>query len=412
MAAFNRLSHVLALTVFPAFFLFMLPTTQAAQTAPRIVGGSAVSELDVGIASLQVWHDSVLYHFCGASILSAHWLLTAAHCVNAEGEDNNRDGIEDSQLEVFFNATELSASMDYMHRAKVNRVIIHPSFDAGRLSHDIALIHVIEPINSQYNVLGSGSLSQFSYGNSDFTAYGWGADNQAGDHYPNYLKQVSLNYQPCPYSPLPDSVFCAGGQTLQDTCFGDSGGPVMAQTPQGRMQFGIVSFGAADACGVTGLPAAFTYVPDYFDWIAQQQVSLLWGNAPVFSHGSGDTTESQQVTLTNTSDGTIVVTDIQVLPAGVLQLNPSCVSQHLLAKQSCTLTLSMVGDILQVHQIELTAYGDNGAIANLSFSIAAYADNRIAEPASGGGGGSLTWFWLCLLLLGYGGRRRTPSIAT
>ncbi|MFO6423668.1 S1 family peptidase [Motilimonas sp. KMU-193] len=396
MAALNRLPY---LAIVKALCLCLLFIMQAAQAGPRIVGGSAVDELTVGIASLQVWRNNVLYHICGASVLSPHWLLTAAHCVNAEGQDNNRDGIEDSQIEVFFNATELSASTDYNRRVKVNRIIIHPEFDAVRLNHDIALLHVIDPITSQYNRLGTGNLSQFSYGNAYFTAFGWGADNQAGDHYPNFLKQVSLDYQPCPYSPLPDSVFCAGGQELQDTCFGDSGGPVMIQTAEGDKQFGIVSFGAADACGLKGLPAAFTYVPEYLDWIAQQQASLLWGNAPLFSH-SDATTEGQPVMLTNTSDQAVVITDIEISPAGVLQADQGCIGKTLAAQQSCSVTLTMIGDILQVHQMTLAAYGDNGAIANLTFSIAAYADNRVATP-SGGGGGSLAWCCFIWLMIVY-----------
>ncbi|MCE2570822.1 S1 family peptidase [Motilimonas eburnea] len=397
MAVFNCLSRVGVINV---VMLSITLVSQAAHAEPRIVGGSAVTELNVGIASLQVWRGNVLYHFCGASLLSPHWLLTAAHCVNAEGQDNNRDGVEDSQLEVFFNATELSGSTDYNRRAKVNRVIIHPQFNPVSLSHDIALLHVINPINSQYNRLGSGSLSQFSFGNTDFTAYGWGADNQAGDHYPNYLKQVSLNYQPCPYSPLPNAVFCAGGQALQDTCFGDSGGPVMTETNEGRLQFGIVSFGAADACGLTGLPAAFTYVPEYLSWIAQQQAPLLWGNAPIFEQQADEPNKglSQPITLTNTSDQAVVITQVQLSPEGILEAEQGCIGHELMPQQSCTLNLAMVGDILQVHQIELAAFGDNGAVARLAFSIAAHADNRVA-PVSRGGGGVMVWWGLACLLL-------------
>lgn len=377
--------------------LFMLVSAcslGATTISPRIVGGQNVEQLTDGMVSLQVWRNGVLYHFCGASVIAPQWLLTAAHCVNAETEDLNHDGVEDLPLEAFYNGVRLSESNDYARRVAISRILIHPQFNAQRLTDDIALLYLAHPINSVVNTLGAGSLSQFRYGVSSFKALGWGADNEAGDHYPNQLKQVNLLHQPCPYSGISGSIFCAGGEPLEDTCFGDSGGPVLFKTEAGVQQFGIVSFGAADACGLKGLPAAFTFVPDYRTWVAEQR-KLLFSNAPIFALDQ----RQQTVTLNNASDRMLTISQITINASDTLTVDDSaCLGQQLLSQQSCQIGLTLQGDPARVHQIELVAYADDGSNAQLSFTIALTADNSITPQSrntSGGGG----VFHLVLLLI-------------
>ncbi|WP_434339972.1 S1 family peptidase [Motilimonas cestriensis] len=369
----------------------------AGAIAPRIVGGQTVTQPNTGIVSLQVWRDGVLYHFCGATLISPHWLLTAAHCVNAESQDANRDGIEDYPLEIFYSGVKLSDSGDYSRRANIDRVLIHPNFNASRLNDDIALLYVAEPINSFITALGTGNLSQFSIGNTLFEAQGWGADNQAGNHYPNQLKSVFLPYQPCPYGYVSDSVFCAGGEVLQDTCFGDSGGPVLAETDTGRQQFGIVSFGAADACGLAGLPAAFTFVPDYLEWINAQRQGLLFSNAPIFT----DEQLVQKVSIFNPTNEALTVTQIVQEGSTALALNnEACLGQVLAPAQSCDLLLTLAGSPDDIYLVSISAYASDGSLARLAFSIAVNADNTIAEQQGlSGGGGTIGFLWLSGLAL-------------
>lgn len=69
---------------------------------------------------------------------------------------------------------------------------------------------------------------------------------------------------------LTDNQMCAGGKNEQDSCNGDSGGPLMADyVSDGElrtMQYGIVSVGAA-ACGTSGFPTVYTRVDKYVGWI-------------------------------------------------------------------------------------------------------------------------------------------------
>ena len=76
----------------------------------------------------------------------------------------------------------------------------------------------------------------------------------------------------------PSRQVCAGGKGNADSCSGDSGGPLKAYGEvkmqaddteggeQRMVQFGIVSFGPR-MCSMEGLPAVYTRVGYYMDWI-------------------------------------------------------------------------------------------------------------------------------------------------
>ena len=71
---------------------------------------------------------------------------------------------------------------------------------------------------------------------------------------------------------LGQNQICAGGEKDEDSCVGDSGGPLMAiddsnQRVRYHFQYiaGVVSFGAG--CGQHGWPAVYTRVDQFMDWI-------------------------------------------------------------------------------------------------------------------------------------------------
>ena len=62
-----------------------------------------------------------------------------------------------------------------------------------------------------------------------------------------------------------DAQVCAGGVYAQDSCDGDSGGPLMSFRQGVWVLEGIVSFGVK--CGFEGWPAVHTRVESYDNWI-------------------------------------------------------------------------------------------------------------------------------------------------
>lgn len=64
------------------------------------------------------------------------------------------------------------------------------------------------------------------------------------------------------------SQLCAGGEAGQDSCRGDSGGPLMGPHGPGQawVVVGVVSYGPTP-CGLQGWPGVYTRVGYYVDWI-------------------------------------------------------------------------------------------------------------------------------------------------
>lgn len=97
-------------------------------------------------------------------------------------------------------------------------------------------------------------------------------------NYKLYLNNLPLyDKQKCMAKYVRSSVtlgpgqICVGGLDAQDSCSGDSGGPLMlSKKVKGvgalNYQVGIVSFGPS-ICGLPDKPAVYTFIEHYMDWI-------------------------------------------------------------------------------------------------------------------------------------------------
>lgn len=241
-------------------------TAQEPAHAPDILGGR---EAQPGAYPWQValidplQPNTYAGQFCGGSLIDEEWVLTAAHCV---------EGKEPSLIDVLVGAHRLSDSGTRIPSAQV---IPHPGYDPTQLDHDLALIRLSTPVT--YTPI---SLYQTISGTSEFdhlraTVIGWGAKEISGWSavYPDALREVSLplvDPTRCQQSTevITDAMLCAGYETLtMGACYGDSGGPLMVQQPNGSWtQIGIVSWGPY-GCIASGMYDVFTRVSSYWEWI-------------------------------------------------------------------------------------------------------------------------------------------------
>lgn len=68
-----------------------------------------------------------------------------------------------------------------------------------------------------------------------------------------------------------NTQLCAGGKRGEDSCNGDSGGPLMTLDDSNPLNphyylVGLVSFGPRQ-CGLESWPGVYTKVSEYMDWI-------------------------------------------------------------------------------------------------------------------------------------------------
>nr|CAD7570897.1 unnamed protein product [Timema californicum] len=164
----------------------------------RIIGGEDADIIDFPYQLSLGYFSS---HSCGASIISADWVLTAAHCVYGRS----------ASILAVRAGSSIRNSGGTLHYFE--KVIIHQDYDDDYLANDIAVIKASAEALSQSKVLRKVEVAVVD----DETCH-----------------RELANYTFYP------SMICAGvEQGGKDACMGDSGGPMVAE---GKL-YGVVSWG-------------------------------------------------------------------------------------------------------------------------------------------------------------------------
>ncbi|NWI20647.1 PRS55 protease, partial [Crypturellus soui] len=95
------------------------------------IGGT---DAEAGEFPWQVSIQSKGAHFCGGTIISSWWILTAAHCFAPQLPPD---------ITVVLGGVDLSENLE---RKKLNSLILHEEFDIETVENDIALILLESPI--------------------------------------------------------------------------------------------------------------------------------------------------------------------------------------------------------------------------------------------------------------------------
>ena len=255
--------------------LLLVPLPAGADPdAPKIINGQPVN------VSTVPWQIAMVYantaddynaQFCGGSIISANWVVTAAHCV---------EGSTASEIEILTGVTTLGEAGST--RIGLQQIISHPDYDDWTLEHDIALLEVSSAIPLNGTTRASIALpfelsaAAWPAAGDAATVSGWGNTSTSGSAYPYdlYAAVVDILTNPTGTSCgsytqleyLPDVMLCAGELTLgKDSCQGDSGGPLAVQAAGTWTLAGIVSWGYG--CADPSYPGIYTRVTTYLDWI-------------------------------------------------------------------------------------------------------------------------------------------------
>ncbi|KAH8376649.1 hypothetical protein KR093_000587, partial [Drosophila rubida] len=233
----------------------------------RVVGGKAAS---VNAAPYAVSMQYQNTHYCAASIINAHWLVTAAHCLA------NRAQVLGSTLVAGSNAVAGTASTT--QKRSITYFVVNDLYTGGTVPYDIGLIYTPTAFTWTAAVAAVRLPKVGVIPTGTANLYGWGSTSTShAASYPKEL-QVAANVPIISLSSCEKALgekgrdvhntnLCTGPLTGKvSICTSDSGGPLV----QGNILIGVVSWGKLP-CGQVNSPSVYVQVSSFVTWIAANQ---------------------------------------------------------------------------------------------------------------------------------------------
>jgi len=234
----------------------------------RIVGGHEAAENEwpwqVALFIDDAW-------FCGGSIISDEYIMTAAHCADGASYFNILAGAHDVRADSEPHRVEITSYEGFTH----------PEWDPNTLSNDIALVRLPEKIEFNDFIrpacLPPAEDESNEYVGELTTPVGWGKNADSAGGITPKLQMVSdlpvIDNPTCNdyYGILNAGIMCIDSSDGKGVCNGDSGGTLnLRQEAENKWtQIGVTSFVSSAGCE-SGNPHGFTRVAYFGQWIESE----------------------------------------------------------------------------------------------------------------------------------------------
>ncbi|XP_060091969.1 granzyme A-like [Heteronotia binoei] len=202
---------------------------------------------------------------CGGTLIKRNWVLTAGHCHVGKGD------------EVVLGVHSLSKPEREKQNFQITNAYVHPKYDKITKENDIMILQLNRKadLNRYVQTIQLPKTYEDVRAGTQCLVTGWGITENEGQ-VSDTLSEVNVavidrhicndrnHYDSQPV--VTKSMVCAGGVNNQrnDTCNGDSGGPLIC----GGIQRGITSFGREGRCGDPQFPGVYARLTkNNIEWI-------------------------------------------------------------------------------------------------------------------------------------------------
>jgi trypsin len=224
---------------------------------------------------------------CTGTVIAPRVVLTAGHCV----EDLQLGGFTEAGEYTVVTGRATPRQTDGGNVLTVSETHVFPGFDPGTTHGDAALLVLAAPTPAPPIPLATAADSALYAGGAEVRLAGWGLTRPNAAAPPESLqtttnvvlspsacKSRTQSYYP-PYSTTEQMCTFDPPDRRNGGCFGDSGGPVIAQRADGSpVELGIVSTGGP-RCS-TRLPNIFTRADLLSTWAAEWVAAIETGTPP------------------------------------------------------------------------------------------------------------------------------------